>query len=377
MKSNIPHSKRISLPVITFLTLIFILPVLLVMTPKSGISLSERRRLAAFPTITVKDIRTKTFMDDMEKYLLDHFPSREFFRRLKAVYACNIMHQEENNNIYIIRDNAIKLEYPLNETSVVNTAKKMTDIKARYFPDTQACYSIIPDKNYFAAAQNRYPSIDYDKMSSLMRENLSENDYRYIDIFDMLTLDDYYHTDTHWRQEAILSVAGKIADALGAGEHLAAENAEYTANTIADFYGVYYGQTALPMAPDTLIYLTNDIISAATVWNLETNTTTSVYDLSRLEDPKSVDKYDIFLGGAQALQVIKSPKAATDRRLIIFRDSYASSIAPLFLDAYSEITLIDLRYISSALIGDHVNFENADILFLYNTVLINNSAMLK
>lgn len=77
------------------------------------------------------------------------------------------------------------------------------------------------------------------------------------------------------------------------------------------------------------------------------------------------------------MQVIRSPEAATDRRLIVFRDSYTSSLAPLLLGAYREITLIDLRYINSALIGDYVDFADADILFLYNTAIVNQSEMLK
>ena len=377
MKNKITQSKAFSLPVIAFFSIVFLTPFVFVLTPKSGISLSERRRFAAFPILETDTIWTKTFMDDIETYLLDHFPHREVFRRLKALYAYNILRQNENNSIYITQNSAIKLEYPISESSVLNTAKKLTALKAQYFPDTKAYYSIIPDKNYFTAAKDNYPSIDYTKMSALLRENLSEADYQYIDIFDTLALDDYYRTDTHWRQEAILPAAKKIAQALGAAEYLPADKYAYETHTIPDFYGVYYGQAALPMNPDTITFLTDEAISAATVWNLETGTTTQVYDLSKLTDAKSVDKYDIFLGGAQALQIIKSPKAATDRRLIIFRDSYSSSLAPLFLDAYSEITLIDLRYISSALIGDYADFENADILFLYNTILINSSAMLK
>jgi hypothetical protein len=68
---------------------------------------------------------------------------------------------------------------------------------------------------------------------------------------------------------------------------------------------------------------------------------------------------------------------ATDKRLIIFRDSYTSSLAPLLLEAYSEITLIDLRYISSNLLKDYVNFDNADIMFLYGVSVINSASGLK
>ena len=79
------------------------------------------------------------------------------------------------------------------------------------------------------------------------------------------------------------------------------------------------------------------------------------------------------------MQVIKSPLAGTQKRLIIFRDSFTSSLAPLLLEAYQEIILVDTRYISSTLLGEYVDFEKPDtqILFLYNTLLLNNSSMLK
>jgi hypothetical protein len=49
----------------------------------------------------------------------------------------------------------------------------------------------------------------------------------------------------------------------------------------------------------------------------------------------------------------------------------------LLLEAYGEIDLIDLRYISSDLVGDYVDFEGADILFLYGVAVVNGAAVLK
>lgn len=37
-----------------------------------------------------------------------------------------------------------------------------------------------------------------------------------IDIWDLLSADDYYKTDPHWRQERLLPVAAAICEALGA-----------------------------------------------------------------------------------------------------------------------------------------------------------------
>ena len=55
----------------------------------------------------------------------------------------------------------------------------------------------------------------------------------------------------------------------------------------------------------------------------------------------------------------------------MFRDSFGSSIAPLFMENYNKITLIDLRYISSDILNNYIKFENQDVLFLYSVVILN------
>ncbi|MFG6368770.1 MAG: hypothetical protein K1W16_10170 [Lachnospiraceae bacterium] len=377
--------------------------VIMIISPKKAISSAERRRLAEKPKLTVKNLMDKSFMDDTEKYLLDHFPFRDGLRRIKASFAYDILQQKENNDIYVVDGHASKLEYPLNEASVKRLSDKMKGLRQQYFPEQTVWYAIVPDKNYFLAQQNGFPSMDYKRIIDLLSQALNADDvpdaaFQYMDIMSELSIDDYYYTDTHWRQERILGVACHVADALGVVGLLSfsTDSQEtFTENKIKNFYGVYYGQAALPMEPDTMVYLTSEVTDAARVWSLEENmqsgkkTTTvmlpdeqgavwkMVYQTEKLEDGKSLDKYDIFVGGASSLQVIRSPKASSQKRLILFRDSYTSSLAPLLLEAYREIVLIDLRYIDSTRIGTYVDFAEADILFLYNTSIVNHSEMLK
>lgn len=373
--------------------------VILTIDPGEAVSRSERRRLAEAPELTWESWTDKSFMDDTEKYLLDHFPFRDRLRRVKAYFAYDVLQQKENNEIYVADGHAAKLEYPLNEASVKRLAAKMTGLWQQYFPDQKVWYAIVPDKNYFLAEENGYPSLDYGRMIRLLSQELAKNtDFGYIDIISDLTIDDYYRTDTHWRQERILDVAHHIADAIGVGGSLnfsKGYDTGFLEHVIKDFYGVYYGQAALPMEPDTIVYLTDEVTDEAYVWSLEENIQSGknagkillpdeagavlkpVYQLEKLEDERSLDKYDVFVGGASSLQIIKNPNAVTDKKLIIFRDSYTSSLAPLLLGAYGEITLIDLRYIDSARIGEYVDFTDADILFLYNTSIVNHAEMLK
>ena len=101
------------------------------------------------------------------------------------------------------------------------------------------------------------------------------------------------------------------------------------------------------------------------------------YFLDKLTDGTSMDNYDIFLDGPAALITIENPHAETDKELILFRDSFGSSIAPLFAEAYAKVTLVDLRYLSSDYLSQFVEFGGKDVLFLYSTTILNTSEMLK
>jgi len=74
---------------------------------------------------------------------------------------------------------------------------------------------------------------------------------------------------------------------------------------------------------------------------------------------------------------IENPNAKTDRELILFRDSFGSALAPLLLQDYKTVTLVDIRYISSQLLGNFLTFQKQDVLFAYSTLILNNSTTLK
>ena len=335
------------------------------------ISVSERRKLAQKPEITVDSVLSGKAAEEFEDYAVDQFPFRESFRRLKAVLSQSVFLQKDNNGIYVADGYVSKIEYPLNEKSVLNAALKFTEIYEKYFKDGSgnAFYAVIPDKNYFLAEENGYPHLDYERLLEIMGENVQGIEY--IDIFDCLELDDYYKTDTHWSQDKLEKVVQKIADALGVSQYL---SGNYEVKSIYPFYGVYAGQSALNLPPDTLYYLTNSEIESATVYNYENGKTTSVYDL---EKESGLDMYEVFLSGSVPLITIENPNAESGKELVIFRDSFGSSITPLLIEGYEKITLVDIRYISSDSLEQYIELGDQDVLFLYNTQVINNSVMLR
>lgn len=217
--------------------------------------------------------------------------------------------------------------------------------------------------------QNGYPDKDYKALAERLRSGFPEA--KYIDISGLLSADDFYYTDSHWRQERITKVADEIASQMGAERIGKCE----IHDTGRRFYGVYYGQSALPHAPERLFYLDNAVIRGLKVYNAETSSDIPVYDL---DAAAGRDPYEMFLGGARSIIRITNPNAAKERRLIVFRDSFGSSIAPLLAAGYSEITLVDIRYISPSSLGNLIDFTKADdALFLYSASVINNSETIK
>ena len=140
-----------------------------------------------------------------------------------------------------------------------------------------------------------------------------------------------------------------------------------------DFYGVYCGQSALPLDPESIHYLINDAIRDCTVYDYQNNRTGTVYDMERAmgKDPmKSPLRFSVSDYHGKSLR-------QDGRELVLFRDSFGSSIAPLLLSGYSRITLVDIRYIQPDYLGQFIDFENCDVLFLYSSLVLNNSDTLK
>lgn len=337
--------------------------------PDKNISIEERRHLAKAPAFGWDNFVSGTFQEDLEEYLLDQFPFRQAFRSIKANMQYFVWGQKDNNGIYVVDGSISKVEYPLKESMVTKAANYMQALQSDYFPEAEVYYALVPDKNYFLAEANGYPSLDYERLQQLMKENL--NDMNCIDLFSLLDIEDYYRTDSHWKQECIVPVAQEVAKVLGVYEDI---SWDYEQSFIEGFYGVYFGQAALGGKGETITYLSNEKMDAVQVFNFETQKTTGMYQPEKIADASSVDFYDVYLGGAAALLELENPSASNAKKLIVFRDSFGSSLVPLLAEGYQYITVIDTRYISAAMLGKFVDFSKAQVLFLYSTSMINSSA---
>ncbi|MDH8678228.1 DHHW family protein [Fusibacter bizertensis] len=334
------------------------------------ISLIERRRLEQFPKFTVSKLLTNQWLDSFESYLLDQFPMREQVKYLDISLKQVVFKNGDVDGFYRVGEYLSKILYSYNESDVIHNADKISELYNRYLMHMNVYMAIVPDKGYFTADHNGYPSIDYKLMVDTFMKHLDKN-ITYIDVFPLLTLKQYYYTDAHWRQEEIYPVAETIAKKMSVE---ISDEKSYELNSYAPFNGVYFGRSEGALQSETLNYLTNQVINHAVVTYQDESEEHRVYDLKNLEN---LDAYDVFLGGPQPIVNIMNYEATTKKELIVFRDSFGSSLTPLLLSGYSKVTLIDIRYMDLSKLNDYIDFTDQDVLFVYNTTVLNNRVNFK
>ena len=346
-----------------------------VMTPDKEISFTERRPLDQLPVINKDFIFSKDTGEVLEEYLLDQFWKRDDFRSLKVWFDTNILQKTDVNGLYQIGDHLFKTDYPINENSVIKAGEKMMAIQKKFFGETnQVAFSMIPDKAHFAPNKDKYLSLEYDKMQEILTEGLKESGMGYVDLEATLKLDDYYYTDLHWKQESLKETVEAIWKHFGIEAELDMD--AFSADSYAPFYGAYYGQIASGGEGDTLSWLVDEEISNMIVKDFDEMKASKdiIYAEEKLG---TVDSYELFFGGNSPLIFIENPECTTGDRLILFRDSFGSAIAPLLAKEYSEVVLVDLRFVGYEFLGNFVDFEDADILFMWGQAIYNDSAMIR
>lgn len=353
---------------ISFIIIIFSLSIISIILPDKDISETERRYLMHFPTLNIKTIFNGDFFEEFNTYTVEQFPFREIFIKIKGLATNKLFLKKEENGVFIKNGNFFEISSSINDKSIDYFLELVTKIKNN-FSSENIYYSIIPDKNYYT--KEEIPKINYNELVETINQNLQ--DITYINIFNKLSLDSYYKTDIHWKQEKI----GEVVKTIALHMNNESVNIKYNKLTYDNFYGALYGKIPNNEKPDTITYLIDENTINTKVFDYEKNQYYKVYEEQNL---KNIDSYDIFLGGAKALLIMENKNSKTDKELVIFRDSFSSSLAPLLLPYYKKITLVDLRYINSDYIINNnlIDFNNnQDILFIYGISIINNSFTLK
>lgn len=286
-------------------------------------------------------------------------PVKQLYRQLN--------HLPDENGMYEVQGQWFEAMPELDEDSVLSFTNRLNAyIIQSLTSENTVYYGVIPDKSWYSA-ESGWPTLDHSRLAEILRENIQGA--AEIDLTPALSLEDYYQTDRHWRQERLQGVLDTLGDAMGFSVKLS----DFTENTITPFHGSFEKKLKNP-PEEPFVYLTGGALDSVSISSYQYPELQEVYDLSKLE---SENTYDVFLGGISPIVTLTNPNAESQRELVIFGDSYSSSLAPLLCGEYRTVTIVDLRFIFSSLLPDLLTFTNQDVLFLYSDWILNNSAMLR
>lgn len=352
LKNNIKDCRKESLAVtVMFLTVILAGALYLFFAPEKSFSEDENRALEPLPQISLESVRGGSFMQSMEDWAGDHFPLREKLVSLNT--AAELFSGR--------RDLASDYSKVPAEGGVY--FGKNGHIYEVLLPDTQGVFKANADAlNYFAekygmplyvlavpsGSQEQTENLpgfapNFDQRTELdtLKASAGKNTH-VIDAFSKLSLktgnDYYFKTDHHWTTYGAYAGYSSLVNAMGERQF---PQSNFTYRTISKpFYGTLYSKAVWSgCTPDKFIL---------PYYKGSLNITQQVLDktykgLYREEYLDKKDKYSVYLGGNQAVTVIRNP-SASGGKLLVIKDSFANSMMPYLELNFSEIHVIDLRY---------------------------------
>ena len=211
----------------------------------------------------------------------------------------------------------------------------------------------------FASPYNQLETI------KVVKAGLNQN-INFVDIYDVLKEKKqeyiYFKTDHHWTMRGAYYGYQALARKLGVDPH---NIDDFITEIITnEFYGSFYSKANnIHIKSDSIeIFRPKFDISYEVSYLDEDRSTDSLYELKYLDKN---DKYSLFLDGNHALITIKT-NINNDKKIIVFKDSYAHTLMPFLSNHYEEVHVMDLRYYKLDAY-EYIEKNNIDeALFLYN-----------
>ena len=336
-----------------------------VLSHKSDFSELENRYLASAPDISVKNWFSGDYSVDLSEYAKDHFVLRSRWISLRTDLERLSGHDEvsgvyfSNGSLY---EAAEAIDYGRIDRSVaaINSfgealggrlSVMIVPTSAQIYADLLPSYS--PDQE-----QRRMINYVYSELNDGIQA---------VDVYDALYKSRgdyiYYRTDHHWTTYGAYIAYSACVRRFGYSpvslDKIDIEHASHS------FFGSYYSKIITDeIEPDVVdIYSSGGAaVSSVKITGADGNTTerTSMYFREYLERK---DKYLCFLG--ENVPLIEITSDAGGGSILVVKDSYANCFAPFLTKHFSNVTVVDLRYMMR--LSDYVDVSEFDrVLILYN-----------
>lgn len=346
--------KLSGVTVALFFALLFSGTVAFLLLPDRTFSEIENRSLTTFPRFSVHRLLSGDYADGMNSYFADQFPLREPLVSLKAMTQL-WLGREENDGILLGRDGQLArrsfsvlradgrvsalsdhFDASLLDASVEGILRANTSLSV---PLTVCLTGRTIDVMADAFA---YPD-DYSReLLEHLRSSLASFD-GYVDTVPMLRAYAkrgdavYYKTDHHWTMLGAYYAYDALMHSWGMGKEILPVSAFQRESVSAELYGTSHAACGWQfIAPDTV-----------ELWHLGNESEFEIYADGRRLDGfynraylRTRDVYSVYLDGVHEVVTVEK-KGESRPRLVIFRDSFASSLVP-FLAQHFDLVLLNL-----------------------------------
>ncbi len=337
---------------------------LYLLLPQKEFSEKEKRYLAERPVLTWDTLLSGAFSEDVETYLADHIPARDFFVGLSAYYDL-LTNRQVTKDVYTAEGDRL-VEAP--KLWDEKTAQKNMNAINRFAESIgkNIDLMIVPSAGYILqdtiyGLKDPYADREMiDKIYAMAKENVVCRDIVSVYEGDADKQSLYYRTDHHWTSRGAYLAYKTYMQKLG--RDYLSESA-FTVERHDGFYGSTYARSALWLYPSERIELWKTD-AALTVRNGESKDAHSgVFYTERLQE---LDKYTVYLDGNHSTVRIDNPEAAGKGKLLVIRDSYANCLGTFLANSYETVVLVDLRYYKLAVSELLAQEEFDDILVCYS-----------
>ncbi len=357
------RKKNDIVTVALFLAVLFLVPLYWLLFPRRTFSETERRYLAEPPGLTAAAFRDWTFDDAVETYLADQLPARDALVGFNA-YTVLLSGRQVSEDVWMDREGHL-VEAPM-DAAPDQIRKRLNRIAA------------LGEKTGLPVYVMAVPSAGYvrrDRLPRALGRLYRDGDFLQI-ISDApgvvpVSLEGtflqegqswYYRTDHHWTGEGAYAAYRLFMAAAG---HEALPYEAFAHRTAPGYVGSTRSRSALWLAKPDVLTIDEPLNTPVTVtFSDREGPFDSLFFFDHL---KEYDWYPLFLDGNHPVTVAENRNAAADApTLLLVKDSFGNTLAPLLIASYKKVVLVDPRYYRGS-VADLCREHRADeILFCYS-----------
>jgi len=369
----------------TFLILIFAISIINLVKGTTQLSVYENRNLESRPGLAA--IKTGDFASKYEKYYADQFILRDRINELSTridllrgkTFVRDMYIAKDNwllpqmdlieNNITDLEEFAARQKQFANQLNAQGKAFHMAitpyrGIELRHlYPDYATGMEILPEKLKIYEALLNANNTSYSSLDDYFQSS-----------FDKKTIESFYFkTDHHWNVFGAYEGFKYIMKSLGA------VNPEYKNIAIDDnrYVKTYITDKIFQGSHNTNLYSLLDYNEPVPMMFNKNNPYYEVYIYENGNFARKKTEELLYSGknsksityeGAYALGLacykIVNKSAQTDKKILIYRDSYQSPTVQFFADIFKEVIVIDPRYV------DDVKINAKDMAFTLDVDIV-------